>query len=111
MDDIPDGARVSEHDLADRGRRHALRREKHDLRSAPRHHRPRCATHDPKQPLALLASDLPNCTLAAIATPGRVAKLEAGLTDPRFDVLVALSDGLGVGLSALIPDDEEGQAS
>jgi hypothetical protein len=30
---------------------------------------------------------------------------------PRFDVLVALSDGLGVGLSALIPDDEEGQAS
>ena len=36
---------------------------------------------------------------------------EAGLTDPRFDVLVALSHGLGVGLSALIPDDEEGQAS
>jgi hypothetical protein len=26
-------------------------------------------------------------------------------------VLVALSDGLGVGLSALVPDDEEGQAS
>jgi hypothetical protein len=25
-------------------------------------------------------------------------------------VLVALSDGLGVGLSALTPDDEEGQA-
>jgi hypothetical protein len=44
-------------------------------------------------------------------SPTRVAKLEAGLTDPRFDVLVALSDGLGVGLSALIPDDEEGQAS
>src|ERR1019366_5714549 len=44
-------------------------------------------------------------------SPTRVAKLEAGLTDPRLDVLVALSDGLGVGLSALIPDDEEGQAS
>jgi transcriptional regulator with XRE-family HTH domain len=44
-------------------------------------------------------------------SPTRVAKLEAGLTDPRFDVLVALSDGLGVGLSALIHDDEAGQAS
>jgi transcriptional regulator with XRE-family HTH domain len=44
-------------------------------------------------------------------SPTRVAKLEAGLTDPRFDVLVALSDGLGVALSALIPDDEEGQTS
>ena len=43
-------------------------------------------------------------------SPTRVAKLEAGLTDPRFNVLVALSDGLSVGLSALIPeDDEEGQ--
>ncbi len=41
----------------------------------------------------------------------RVAKLEAGLTDPRFDVLVALSRGLGVGLTALIPDDEGDQAS
>jgi transcriptional regulator with XRE-family HTH domain len=40
-------------------------------------------------------------------SPTRVAKLEAGLTDPRFDVLVALSHGLGVGLSALIPDDGE----
>jgi transcriptional regulator with XRE-family HTH domain len=36
-------------------------------------------------------------------SPTRVAKLEAGLTDPRFDVLVALSDGLGVGLSAFDP--------
>jgi transcriptional regulator with XRE-family HTH domain len=44
-------------------------------------------------------------------SPTRVGKLEAGLTDPRFDVLVALSHGLSVGLSALIPDDEEGQAS
>ncbi len=40
-------------------------------------------------------------------SPTRVAKLEAGLTDPRFDVLVALTRGLGVGLSALIPDDDE----
>jgi transcriptional regulator with XRE-family HTH domain len=40
-------------------------------------------------------------------SPTRVAKLEAGLTDPRFDVLVALSRGLGVGLSALIPEDDE----
>jgi transcriptional regulator with XRE-family HTH domain len=40
-------------------------------------------------------------------SPTRVAKLEAGLTDPRFDVLVALSRGLGVGLSALIPEDGE----
>jgi transcriptional regulator with XRE-family HTH domain len=44
-------------------------------------------------------------------SPTRVAKLEAGLTDPRFDVLVALSRGLGTRPSALIPDDEEGQAS
>jgi transcriptional regulator with XRE-family HTH domain len=43
--------------------------------------------------------------------PQRLRRLETGLTDPRFDVLVALSHGLGVGLSALIPDDEEGQAS
>jgi transcriptional regulator with XRE-family HTH domain len=41
-------------------------------------------------------------------SPTRVAKLEAGLTDPRFDVLVALSRGLGVGLSALITEDNEG---
>ncbi len=40
-------------------------------------------------------------------SPTRVAKLEVGLTDPRFDVLVALSRGLGVGLSALIPEDNE----
>jgi XRE family transcriptional regulator, regulator of sulfur utilization len=43
--------------------------------------------------------------------PTHVAKLEAGPTDPRFDVLVALSDGLDVGLSALIPTDEGDQAS
>jgi hypothetical protein len=36
-------------------------------------------------------------------------RFEAGLADPRFDVLVALSDGLGVGLAALMPDDEDGQ--
>ncbi len=40
-------------------------------------------------------------------SPTRVAKIEAGLTDPRFDVLVALSDGLGVGLAALMPEDDE----
>jgi transcriptional regulator with XRE-family HTH domain len=40
-------------------------------------------------------------------SPTRVAKIEAGLTDPRFDVLVALSDGLGVGLAALMPEDAE----
>jgi transcriptional regulator with XRE-family HTH domain len=40
-------------------------------------------------------------------SPTRVAKLEAGLTDPRFDVLVALSRGLGVRLSVLIPEDDE----
>jgi transcriptional regulator with XRE-family HTH domain len=45
-------------------------------------------------------------------SPTRVAKLEAGLTDPRFDVLVALSRGLGTRPSALIPsDDEEDQAT
>jgi len=42
-------------------------------------------------------------------SPTRVAKLEAGLTDPRFGVLVALSRGLGTRLSALIPEDEGGQ--
>jgi len=40
-------------------------------------------------------------------SPTRVVKLEASLTDPRFDVLVALSRDLGVGLSALIPEDDE----
>jgi transcriptional regulator with XRE-family HTH domain len=45
-------------------------------------------------------------------SPTRVAKLEADLTDPRFDVLVALYRGLGTRLSALIPeDDEEGQTT
>jgi XRE family transcriptional regulator, regulator of sulfur utilization len=44
-------------------------------------------------------------------SPTRVAKLEAGLTDPRYDVLVALSRGLSVELTALIPDDEGDQAS
>lgn len=44
-------------------------------------------------------------------SPTRVAKLEAGLTDPRYYVLVALSRGLGVGLSALIPEDEEGEGA
>jgi transcriptional regulator with XRE-family HTH domain len=38
-------------------------------------------------------------------SPTRVAKIEAGLTDPRFDVLVALSDGLGP--AALMPEDDE----
>ncbi len=40
-------------------------------------------------------------------SPTRIAKIEAGLIDPRFDVLVALSDGLGVGLAALMPEDDE----
>ena len=45
-------------------------------------------------------------------SPTRVAKLEAGLTDPRFDVLIALSRGLGTRPSVLIPpDDEEDQAT
>jgi transcriptional regulator with XRE-family HTH domain len=35
-------------------------------------------------------------------SPTRVAKLEAGLTDPRFDVLVALSRGLGVLLADFV---------
>lgn len=44
-------------------------------------------------------------------SPTRVAKLEAGLTDPRYDALVALSRGLGVEPSELIPDDERDRAS
>jgi transcriptional regulator with XRE-family HTH domain len=44
-------------------------------------------------------------------SPTRVARFEAGLTDPRYDVLVALSRGLGVEPSALIPDDEGDRAS
>ncbi|MHB8240941.1 MAG: helix-turn-helix domain-containing protein [Solirubrobacteraceae bacterium] len=37
----------------------------------------------------------------------RIARLEAGLSDPRFDALCALSQGLGVGLSGLFPEDDE----
>ncbi len=35
----------------------------------------------------------------------RITRLEAGLSDPRYDGLLALCRGLGVELSTLIPDD------
>jgi transcriptional regulator with XRE-family HTH domain len=38
-------------------------------------------------------------------TTKRVARLEAGLSDPQYDGLFALSRGLGVAPSALIPED------
>lgn len=59
VDHVPDRVRVGEHDLADLRRGHALRGEQHDLRPAPRHDRPGRAPHDPQQPVALLAGDLP----------------------------------------------------
>lgn len=42
--------------------------------------------------------------LAAVAglTPARLHAIEAGRFDPRFDVLLALADGLRVELSALV---------
>jgi transcriptional regulator with XRE-family HTH domain len=36
--------------------------------------------------------------------PQRIGKLEAGLLDPRYDVLLALARGMDVRASALIPD-------
>jgi transcriptional regulator with XRE-family HTH domain len=38
-------------------------------------------------------------------TARRISNIEAGRLDPRFDVLIALADGLGVRLSALMPDE------
>ncbi len=35
----------------------------------------------------------------------RIGDLEAGLLDPTYDVMIALADGMGVRVSALIPDD------
>ncbi len=37
----------------------------------------------------------------------QINALEAGRFDPPFDVMIALADGIGVRLSALIPDDGE----
>jgi transcriptional regulator with XRE-family HTH domain len=33
----------------------------------------------------------------------RISNIEAGQLDPTYDVLIALADGLGVRLSALVP--------
>ena len=38
----------------------------------------------------------------------QISALEAGRFDPPFDVMIALADGIGVRLSALIPKDREG---
>jgi transcriptional regulator with XRE-family HTH domain len=35
----------------------------------------------------------------------RISKIEAGRLDPRYDVLIALADGLGVRASALMPEE------
>jgi transcriptional regulator with XRE-family HTH domain len=35
----------------------------------------------------------------------RISKIEAGRLDPRYDVLIALADGLGVQASALMPKE------
>lgn len=35
----------------------------------------------------------------------RIRKVEAGRLDPTYDVLIALADGLGVRLSALVPNE------
>jgi transcriptional regulator with XRE-family HTH domain len=35
----------------------------------------------------------------------QISALEAGRLDPAFDVMCALVDGIGVRLSALIPDE------
>lgn len=40
----------------------------------------------------------------------RISSLEAGRLDPAYDVLTALADGLGVLVSALIPEDSTGEA-
>jgi transcriptional regulator with XRE-family HTH domain len=38
----------------------------------------------------------------------RIRKIEAARLDPTYDVLIALADGLGVRLSALVPGPHEG---
>jgi DNA-binding XRE family transcriptional regulator len=40
----------------------------------------------------------------------QINALEAGRLDPAFDVMIALADGIGVRLSALIPEDCDGTA-
>jgi len=35
----------------------------------------------------------------------QINAIEAGRLDPTFDVMIALADGIGVRLSALIPKD------
>lgn len=35
----------------------------------------------------------------------RIGDLEAGRFDPTYDVMIALAEGMGVRVSALIPDD------
>jgi transcriptional regulator with XRE-family HTH domain len=35
----------------------------------------------------------------------RIGALEAGRLDPAYDVMIALADGMGVPLSALVPKD------
>jgi transcriptional regulator with XRE-family HTH domain len=37
----------------------------------------------------------------------RIGDLEAGRLDPTYDVMIALAEGMGVRVSALIPDDRE----
>jgi transcriptional regulator with XRE-family HTH domain len=37
----------------------------------------------------------------------KIAALEAGGFDPPFDAMIALADGIGVPLYALMPDDGE----
>jgi transcriptional regulator with XRE-family HTH domain len=35
----------------------------------------------------------------------RICSLEAGRLDPTYDVMIALADGIGVRVSALVPKD------
>jgi transcriptional regulator with XRE-family HTH domain len=35
----------------------------------------------------------------------RISKIEAGRLDPRYDVVIALADGLGVQASTLMPKE------
>lgn len=37
--------------------------------------------------------------------PEQINAIEAGQIDPAFDVMMAMADGIGVRLSALIPKD------
>ncbi len=41
---------------------------------------------------------------SGIAAP-RISKIEAGRLDPRYDVVIALADGLGVRASTLMPKE------